>query len=100
MASRRIRAAKINGRVLMPGEVLSGYECMQPFTVANGYRAATAYENGRSVDSIGGGVCQISTTLYNASLLAELVIPSRRIYLSVSASSKSVACGFLFSSYQ
>ena len=50
----QVGAAKINGRVLMPGEVLSGYECMQPFTVANGYRAATAYENGRSVDSIGG----------------------------------------------
>lgn len=42
----QVGAAKINGRVLMPGEVLSGYECMQPFTVANGYRAATAYENG------------------------------------------------------
>ena len=68
-----VGAGKINGHVLMPGEVLSGYECMHPFTVANGYRTATAYENGRSVDSIGGGVCQISTTLYNASLLAELV---------------------------
>ncbi len=74
----QVGAAKINGRVLMPGEVLSGYECMQPFTVANGYRAATAYENGRSVDSIGGGVCQISTTLYNASLLAELEIVQRQ----------------------
>ncbi len=62
----------------MPGEVLSGYECMHPFTVANGYRTATAYENGRSVDSIGGGVCQISTTLYNASLLAELEIVQRQ----------------------
>ena len=74
----QVGAAKINGRVLMPGEVLSGYECMQPFTVANGYRAATAYENGRSVDSIGGGVCQISTTLYNASLLAALEIVQRQ----------------------
>ena len=74
----RVGAAKINGRVLMPGEILSGYECMQPFTVANGYRAATAYENGRSVDSIGGGVCQISTTLYNAALLAELEIVQRQ----------------------
>lgn len=62
----------------MPGQVLSGYECMQPFTVENGYRTATAYENGRSVDSIGGGVCQISTTLYNASLLAELDIVQRQ----------------------
>ncbi|MCI9569709.1 MAG: vanomycin resistance protein VanB [Lachnospiraceae bacterium] len=73
-----VGAGKINGHVLMPGEVLSGYECMHPFTVANGYRTATAYENGRSVDSIGGGVCQISTTLYNASLLAELEIVQRQ----------------------
>lgn len=73
-----VGAGKINGHVLMPGEVLSGYECMQPFSVANGYKTATAYENGRSVDSIGGGVCQIATTLYNASLLAELEIVQRQ----------------------
>lgn len=73
-----VGAAKINGHVLMPGEVLSGYECMHPFTIDNGYRTATAYENGRSVDSIGGGVCQIATTLYNASLLAELDIVQRQ----------------------
>lgn len=74
----QVGAAKINGSILMPGDVLSGYECMHPFTTANGYRAATAYENGRSVDSIGGGVCQISTTLYNAALLAEMEIVQRQ----------------------
>lgn len=74
----QVGSSKINGHVLMPGEVLSGYECMHPFTVANGYRTAIAYENGRSVDSVGGGVCQISTTLYNASLLAELDIVQRQ----------------------
>lgn len=73
-----VGTAKINGRVLMPGEVLSGYECLAPFTIANGYKTATAYENGRSVDSIGGGVCQIATTLYNASLYAELDIVQRQ----------------------
>ena len=73
-----VGAAKINGRVLMPGETLSGYECLQPFTEANGYKAAASYENGQVVDSIGGGVCQISTTLYNASLLAELEITQRQ----------------------
>lgn len=71
-------AGKINGHVLMPGEVLSGYECMQPFTTGNGYYTAAAYENGQVVDSIGGGVCQIATTLYNAALLAELDIPQRQ----------------------
>lgn len=73
-----VGAAKINGHVLMPGEVLSGYECMAPFTTANGYKTATAYENGRSVDSVGGGVCQIATTLYNAALYAELDIVQRQ----------------------
>lgn len=74
----KVGSAKINGRVLMPGEVLSGYECMQPFTKANGYANAAAYENGQVVDSIGGGVCQISTTLYNAALLAEMEIVQRQ----------------------
>lgn len=71
-------AGKINGHVLMPGETLSGYECMQPFTTDNGYFTAAAYENGQVVDSVGGGVCQIATTLYNASLLAELEITQRQ----------------------
>ena len=71
-------AAKINGTVLMPGETLSGYAAMQPFTKANGYATAAAYENGQVVDSVGGGVCQIATTLYNAALLAELEITQRQ----------------------
>lgn len=74
----QVGSGKINGRVLMPGETLSGYECMQPFTTANGYATAAAYENGQVVDSIGGGVCQIATTLYNAALFAELEITQRQ----------------------
>lgn len=74
----RVGSGKMNGRVLMPGEVLSGYECMQPFTTANGYATAAAYENGMVVDSVGGGVCQISTTLYNAVLRSELEVVQRQ----------------------
>lgn len=74
----KVGASKINGRVLMPGETLSGYECMHPFTVANGYATAAAYENGQVVDSVGGGVCQIATTLYNAVLRAELAVAQRQ----------------------
>lgn len=73
-----VGAAKINGRVVMPGQTLSGYECLQPFTKENGYMAAAAYENGQVVDSIGGGVCQIATTLYNTALQAELEITQRQ----------------------
>ncbi|MGN0158634.1 MAG: VanW family protein [Brotaphodocola sp.] len=74
----QVGSAKINGHVLMPGETLSGYECMQPFTTDNGYYTAAAYENGQVVDSVGGGVCQIATTLYNAALRAELEITQRQ----------------------
>ncbi len=73
-----VGAGKINGRVLMPGETLSGYECMHPFTLANGYATAAAYENGQVVDSVGGGVCQIATTLYNTVLRAELEVTQRQ----------------------
>lgn len=71
-------AKKINGKILMPGDTLSGYECMSPFTTDNGYFTAAAYENGQVVDSVGGGVCQIATTLYDASLMAELTITQRQ----------------------
>lgn len=74
----QVGAGKINGRVLMPGETLSGYECMHPFTLANGYATASAYENGQVVDSVGGGVCQIATTLYNTVLRAELAVAQRQ----------------------
>lgn len=71
-------ASKINGQVLMPGDTLSGYELMHPFTTENGYHTAAAYENGQVVDSVGGGVCQIATTLYNAALRSELEITQRQ----------------------
>lgn len=70
--------SKINGTVLMPGETLSGYEKMHPFTVENGYATAAAYENGVVVDSVGGGACQIATTLYNAALLSEITVSQRQ----------------------
>ncbi|OUQ16489.1 vanomycin resistance protein VanB [Lachnoclostridium sp. An14] len=73
-----VGAQKLNGHVLMPGETISGYECLQPFTRANGYEPAASYENGQVVDSIGGGVCQISTTMYNMALAAELEITQRQ----------------------
>lgn len=74
----QVGSSKINGRVLMPGQTLSGYECMHPFTLENGYATAAAYENGQVVDSVGGGVCQISTTLYNAVIRAELAVSQRQ----------------------
>lgn len=70
-------AAKIDDIVLMPGETLSVHEKLTPFTEENGYESAIAYANGAYVDSIGGGICQISTTLYNACLEAEIEVVKR-----------------------
>lgn len=67
----------INGTVLYPGEEFSTYELVSPYTYANGYYPAGSYVSGRVVDSIGGGICQVSTTLYNAVLMAELEVTER-----------------------
>lgn len=70
-------ARLINNTVLYPGDVFSAYEKLTPFTTENGYFEAGAYANGKVVDSIGGGACQVTTTLYNSVLLSELEIVER-----------------------
>ena len=70
-------ASLINGTVLYPGEQFSAYEAVEPFTEENGYLMAGSYLNGKTVDSMGGGICQVSTTLYNAVLRAELQVDER-----------------------
>ena len=67
----------INGITLYPGNEFSTYEAVSPFTESNGYRMAGSYLNGKVVDSLGGGICQVSTTLYNAVLAAELQVTER-----------------------
>lgn len=70
-------AKLINNTVLYPGDVFSAYEKLTPFTKENGYYEAGAYANGMVVDSIGGGACQVTTTLYNAVLNSELEVVER-----------------------
>lgn len=70
-------ASHINGTVLYPGEEFSTYATVSPFTEENGYAMAGSYLNGEVVDSMGGGICQVSTTLYNAVLRAELNVTER-----------------------
>jgi vancomycin resistance protein YoaR len=69
--------ALINGTTLYPGEEFSTYKTVSPFSEANGYYMAGSYLNGKVVDSLGGGICQVSTTLYNAVLNAELEVTER-----------------------
>ena len=67
----------VNGVTLYPGEEFSTYNAVAPFTTKNGYYMAGSYLNGKVVDSLGGGICQVSTTLYNAVLEAELEVTER-----------------------
>lgn len=70
-------ASKMNGIVVYPGEEFDTMSHLVPFTVANGWNYAGAYLNGEVISDIGGGICQVSTTLYNAVLLSELEISER-----------------------
>lgn len=72
-----VGAQKLNGHVLYPGDTFSVTQAVIPFTEENGYLPAPSYESGKVVDSYGGGICQVSTTLYNALLAAELEIVER-----------------------
>ncbi len=71
-------ARLVNGSILYPGDVLSVDEKLRPYTIENGYGLGGAYVAGEVVDSIGGGICQVSTTLYNAVLYAELEVVERK----------------------
>jgi len=68
---------KINGTVMMPGDVFSCNAALGEMTAANGYYMASVIENGKLTEGMGGGVCQVSTTLYNAVLKAELTVLER-----------------------
>lgn len=74
----RLAAEAINGTVIKPGHEFSFNETVGQRTEAKGYKGAAAYNNGEVVQEIGGGVCQVSTTLYNAVFKAGLKISYRR----------------------
>ena len=74
----RLAAEAINGTVIKPGHEFSFNGTVGQRTEAKGYKGAAAYNNGEVVQEIGGGVCQVSTTLYNAVFKAGLKISYRR----------------------
>ena len=74
----RLACQKINGKVLLPDEVFSYNKVVGERTIAAGYKEAKIYSAGQVVDGLGGGICQISSTLYNAVLRANLQIVERR----------------------
>lgn len=73
-----LAASKINNVILMPGETFSFNDALGERTIANGYKVAHAYAAGKVVDQVGGGICQVSSTLYNTVLLSNLMIVERR----------------------
>lgn len=73
----KLAANKINGSVLMPGETFSYNQVVGARTIAAGYKEAPIYVQGQVVDGLGGGICQITSTLYNAVLYANLEIVER-----------------------
>lgn len=78
-ASNVARAAEsVNGTILLPGETFSYNSVIGNPSLANGYKVAPIFENGKSSEGVGGGVCQVSSTLYSAVLYANLEIVERR----------------------
>lgn len=74
----KLAANKINGTVLLPNEEFSYNKVVGERTIKAGYKMAATYSNGAVVDGLGGGICQISSTLYDAVVMANLKITTRR----------------------
>lgn len=73
-----VAASKIDDLILMPGEEFSYENTVGPVTQENGYFYAPVISNGQLVQGIGGGVCQVSSTMYNAQLMAGILPTERR----------------------
>ena len=73
----KLACKAINGKLIRPGETFSYNETLGKRTAEKGYKAAGAYVSGKTVETIGGGICQVSSTLYYACLKADLQIVER-----------------------
>lgn len=81
----KLACAAVNGLVLKPGEVFSYNATLGERTRAKGYQAASAYIGGETVDTVGGGICQVSSSLYYCALQADLEIVDRKNHGYVSS---------------
>ena len=73
----KIAARKINGTVVLPGDIFSYNKTVGKRTVEEGYRDAAGYEGGKVVQMLGGGICQVSSTLYDSVVYANLDVVER-----------------------
>lgn len=74
----RLAASSINNVILMPGQEFSYNNIVGERTTENGYKIAKVYQAGEVVDGLGGGICQVSSTLYNAVVKADLEVLERK----------------------
>ncbi len=73
----KLAAKKVNGTVILPGEKFSFNTIVGSRTIEAGFKEGTAYVGGKVVPDVGGGVCQVSSTIYNTALLANMQIVER-----------------------
>ena len=73
-----LAASKVNKTVLMPNDEFSYEQKVSPVDTAHGYVSGTIFVNGKAVPGVGGGICQVSSTLYNAQLEAGIIATERR----------------------
>lgn len=73
----KLAASKIYGTILSPGEEFSYNKIVGERSISAGYKEAKVYQGGQIVDGLGGGICQISSTLYNAVVFANLKVTER-----------------------
>ena len=73
-------ASRMNHLFMMPGEELSACNLMGPYTEENGYAYGSMFMGNLTVEAIGGGICQVASTLYNALLYAEIEILQRNAH--------------------
>ena len=81
----RLATSKVNGALILPGAVLSVDKTVGPRTVSKGFKMSLIIVNNKYEDGVGGGLCQVSTTLYNAALYANLDIVARKNHSITSA---------------
>lgn len=73
----RLACEAINGTIVLPGETFSYNKTLGERTTERGYKPAASYVNGLTVDTVGGGICQVSSTLYYVCLLSDMDITVR-----------------------
>lgn len=77
----QVAAKNINGTILYPGDEFSYNKVVGERTAARGFKEAHVFSGGKVVDGLGGGICQVSSTLYNAVLLANLDVTDRTAHM-------------------